>query len=63
MIDAVRQALAAGDNLLAEAPTGSGKTAASLHPALAHGLSTGRQVFFLTAKTCNKQWPFPPCAP
>ena len=55
MIDAVRQTLAAGDNLLAEAPTGSGKTAASLHPALAHGLSTGRQVVFLTAKTLQQK--------
>jgi DNA excision repair protein ERCC-2 len=55
MIDAVRQTLAAGDHLLAEAPTGSGKTAASLHPALAHGLSTGRQVVFLTAKTLQQK--------
>jgi DNA excision repair protein ERCC-2 len=55
MIDTIRQTLAAGDNLLAEAPTGSGKTAASLHPALAHGLSTGRQVVFLTAKTLQQK--------
>jgi DNA excision repair protein ERCC-2 len=55
MIDAVRQTLEAGDNLLAEAATGSGKTAASLHPALAHGLSTGRQVVFLTAKTLQQK--------
>ncbi|HZM06298.1 MAG TPA: ATP-dependent DNA helicase, partial [Candidatus Saccharimonadales bacterium] len=51
---AVRLALQNGENLLAEAPTGSGKTAASLHPALAHGLSTGRQVVFLTAKTLQQ---------
>jgi DNA excision repair protein ERCC-2 len=55
MIEAVRQALAAGDHLLAEAATGSGKTAASLHPSLAHGLSTGRQVVFLTAKTLQQK--------
>ncbi len=55
MIDAVRQTLNAGDNLLAEAPTGSGKTAASLHPALAHGLATGRQVVFLTSKTLQQK--------
>jgi len=55
MIDSVRQTLAAGGNLLAEAATGSGKTAASLHPALAHGLSTGRQVVFLTAKTLQQK--------
>jgi DNA excision repair protein ERCC-2 len=55
MIDSIRQTLEAGDNLLAEAPTGSGKTAASLHPALAHGLSTRRQVVFLTAKTLQQK--------
>jgi DNA excision repair protein ERCC-2 len=54
MIDAVWLALEGGENLLAEAPTGSGKTAASLHPALAHGLATGRQVVFLTAKTLQQ---------
>ena len=40
MIDSVRNALETGGHLLAEAPTGSGKTAASLHPALAHGLAS-----------------------
>ena len=55
MSDEIRRTLAAGDHLLAEAPTGSGKTAASLHPALAHGLSTGRQVVFLTAKTLQQK--------
>jgi DNA excision repair protein ERCC-2 len=55
MIDAVRQALDAGDHLLAEAPTGSGKTAAALFPALAHGLATGRQVVFLTSKTLQQK--------
>ena len=54
MIDAIRRALETGGHLLAEAPTGSGKTAASLHPALAHSLATGRQVVFLTAKTLQQ---------
>ncbi len=54
MIDAVRQALEAGGNLMVQAPTGSGKTAASLHPALAGGLAGGRKVFFLTAKTLQQ---------
>ena len=54
MMEAVRRALEAGENLIAEAPTGSGKTAASLHPALAHGLAAGRQVFFLTSKTLQQ---------
>jgi DNA excision repair protein ERCC-2 len=55
MIDAVRQTLETGGNLLAEAPTGSGKTAASLYPALAHGLAAGRQVVFLTSKTLQQK--------
>jgi len=55
MIDAVRDTLETGGNLLAEAPTGSGKTAASLYPALAHGLATGRQVVFLTPKTLQQK--------
>jgi DNA excision repair protein ERCC-2 len=54
MIDAVRQALRSGGNLMAQAPTGSGKTAACLHPALADGLANGRQVLFLTAKTLQQ---------
>lgn len=55
MADAVRQALAAGENLLAEAPTGSGKTAASLYPALGHAVAAGRQVVFLTSKTLQQK--------
>jgi DNA excision repair protein ERCC-2 len=55
MIDSVRQSLAAGQNLLVQAPTGSGKTAASLFPALAHGLAHGRQVVFLTSKTLQQK--------
>ena len=55
LIEAVRQAVEGGENLLAEAPTGSGKTAAALHPALAAGLATGRQVVFLTSKTLQQK--------
>ncbi|HWD18830.1 MAG TPA: ATP-dependent DNA helicase [Verrucomicrobiae bacterium] len=55
MIDAVRKAVAGGGHLLAEAPTGSGKTAAALHPALAQGLAAGRQVVFLTSKTLQQK--------
>jgi DNA excision repair protein ERCC-2 len=55
MIDAVRQTLETGGHLLAEAPTGLGKTAASLYPALLHGLAAGRQVVFLTSKTLQQK--------
>jgi Rad3-related DNA helicase len=54
MIEAVRMAVKNGENLLAEAPTGSGKTAAALHPALAEGLASGKQVVFLTSKTLQQ---------
>jgi DNA excision repair protein ERCC-2 len=55
MIEAVAQALETGGHLMAEAPTGSGKTAASLYPAIQHGLTAGRQVVFLTAKTLQQR--------
>lgn len=55
LIAAVKTALEQGENLLAEAPTGSGKTAAALHPAMAHGLTAGKQVVFLTSKTLQQK--------
>jgi DNA excision repair protein ERCC-2 len=55
LIRALRDTLETGGHLLAEAPTGSGKTAASLHPALQHVLRTGRQLVFLTSKNLQQQ--------
>ncbi len=55
LISAIRDALETGGHLLAEAPTGSGKTAAALHPTVQHGLKTGRQVVFLTSKNLQQQ--------
>jgi DNA excision repair protein ERCC-2 len=55
MIDAVGQSLQTGGHLMVEAPTGSGKTAASLYPALQHGLAAGQQVVFLTSKTLQQK--------
>ncbi|HEX7252376.1 MAG TPA: DEAD/DEAH box helicase, partial [Thermoanaerobaculia bacterium] len=54
LMEAVDIALSQGEILLAESPTGSGKTAAALYPALAHGLRTGKQVVFLTSKTLQQ---------
>ena len=51
---AVCEALAAGRHLLLAAPTGVGKTAAALYPAVKHALATGRRVAFLTAKTLQQ---------
>ncbi len=55
LIDAVAQAVRGHEILIAEAPTGSGKTAAALHPAVAAGLESGRQVVFLTSKTLQQK--------
>jgi DNA excision repair protein ERCC-2 len=55
MMEAVGQSLQCGGHLLVEAPTGSGKTAASLYPALRHGLAAGQQVVFLTSKTLQQR--------
>ncbi len=54
-IEAVETAARQGENLIAEAPTGSGKTAAAMHPALAEGLRKGKQVVFLTSKTLQQK--------
>ncbi len=55
LIAAVEQAVRSGENLIAEAPTGSGKTAAVLYPALREGLTSGKQVVFLTSKTLQQK--------
>jgi DNA excision repair protein ERCC-2 len=52
---AVAEALESGRHLLLAAPTGVGKTAAALYPAVKLALATGRRVAFLTAKTLQQQ--------
>jgi len=44
-----------GGQLLLQAPTGTGKTAAVLHPAVKAALAKGKRVFFLTAKTLQQR--------
>jgi DNA excision repair protein ERCC-2 len=51
MLAAVEAAARQGEQLLLQAPTGLGKTAACLFPALRHGLLHNRPVLWLTAKT------------
>ena len=53
--DAVASSLEQGRHLLVRAPTGSGKTAAVLHPALRTALSRGHRLVFLTAKTLQQR--------
>jgi DNA excision repair protein ERCC-2 len=50
----VRSTLDGSRHLLLEAPTGCGKTAAVLHPAMRSALSAGRRVFYVTAKTLQQ---------
>ncbi len=53
--EAVARALAEGRPALIQAPTGIGKTAAALHPALRHALAHGHRVWYLTAKTMQQR--------
>jgi DNA excision repair protein ERCC-2 len=55
IVDAVAHALAEREHVLVEAPTGLGKTAAALFPALRHALEHDRRVFVLTAKTLQQR--------
>lgn len=47
---AVEDALENGENVVAHAPTGLGKTAATLPPALAYGLEHDKTTFFVTPR-------------
>ncbi len=53
--DAISEALNQSRNVLIRAPTGCGKTAAVLHPAVQTAMSSGRKLFFLTAKTLQQK--------
>src|SRR6056297_1714344 len=49
LIKAIKHAASSGHNLIAHAPTGLGKTAASISPALEAAANSGKTVFFLTS--------------
>jgi len=53
--EAVASSLGEGRHLLLRAPTGCGKTAAVLHPAVRVALSRGQRLIFLTAKTLGQR--------
>jgi len=55
MAAAVSRAVAQGDHLLVEAPTGIGKTAAALYPLVRGALRDGRRVYVLTAKNTQQE--------
>lgn len=52
---AVEAAVSAGRHLLLAAPTGVGKTAAALYPALRQALASGQRLVFATAKTLQQK--------
>lgn len=54
LMASIRAAVSDSRHLLAQAPTGSGKTAAALHAALAEALRGGKKLVFLTAKTLQQ---------
>ncbi|MGZ5428976.1 MAG: DEAD/DEAH box helicase, partial [Thermoanaerobaculia bacterium] len=54
MAAAAAHAAAEGEHLLAQAPTGIGKTAAALYPLLVGALESHRRLFVLTAKTTQQ---------
>ncbi len=51
----VEAALAQGEQLLVEAPTGLGKTVAALYPAIRYALAEEKRLFVLTAKTLQQE--------
>ncbi len=54
IIEAAALALEQREHLLIEAPTGIGKTVASLYPAMQFALANDKKVFVLTAKTLQQ---------
>jgi len=55
IMEAVDQALESNEQLLIEAPTGLGKTVATLLPALRHALRHDKRVMVLTAKNLQQE--------
>mgnify|MGYP001065751232 CR=1 FL=1 len=55
MAAAVARAARQGEQLLVEAPTGIGKTAAALFPMLVEALRQGRKLYVLTSKTTQQE--------
>ncbi|KAA3609911.1 MAG: ATP-dependent DNA helicase [Calditrichaeota bacterium] len=55
MMDAVNQALQEKQHLLVSAPTGTGKTAASLFPAIQYAFARDKRIMFVTSKTSQQE--------
>jgi len=55
LVEGIQQAVENGKSILAHAPTGLGKTAAALAPALTYALEHNKIVFFLTSRHTQHQ--------
>jgi len=55
MIRTVRQCLEERQHLMASAPTGTGKTAAVLYPAIQYAYPRQKKIFFVTSKNTQQQ--------
>lgn len=54
MMEAVSAAVQAGRHLMVSAPTGTGKTAAALFPAIQYAYLNGKKIFYVTAKNSQQ---------
>ncbi|NOX87908.1 MAG: DEAD/DEAH box helicase [Calditrichaeota bacterium] len=54
MMQAIESAINEGRHLMASAPTGTGKTAASLYPAIQYSFVRNKKIFFITSKTSQQ---------
>lgn len=55
MMRQVRETIESGGHLLVSAPTGTGKTAAALIPAVEYAIQKRKKIFFATAKNTQQQ--------
>jgi len=54
MMQAAQAVFKEGDHLMVSAPTGTGKTAAALFPAIRSAFMQGKKIFFVTSKTSQQ---------
>ncbi len=55
MIRAIDSVLEKGEEIIINAPTGTGKTAAALYPAIRYALANGKHLLFLTSKNPQQE--------
>ncbi len=63
MMTRINLALQNGTHLMVSAPTGTGKTAAALYPAIRYAYTKSRKIFFVTSKTSQQNMVFETLSP